>query len=185
MSLETDYPYLTIMHPAHLAYVHDLPLNTMNYFLETLDRLEPTERHEIMYGAFLAMVESLEEVQGIEPKTDKTKITYEIFRERCVTLPWGIGTLLIISAVHLTLLTLFSGSDTTSVDEDKNRLVEFAEHAMRNPPPSDQTKQDDRFMEWLVDHIENLPETKAQNYKQYVYFCENVLQPLLNEKPSL
>ncbi len=36
MSLETDYPYLTIMHPAHLAYIRHLPLNTMNYFLRSV-----------------------------------------------------------------------------------------------------------------------------------------------------
>ncbi len=30
-------------------------------------------------------------------------------------------------------------------------------------------------MTWLVDHIENLCETKAKNYQQYVYFCETVL----------
>ena len=38
MTLETDYPYLTIMHPAHIEYMHHVPLNTMNYFLQTLER---------------------------------------------------------------------------------------------------------------------------------------------------
>jgi hypothetical protein len=185
MSLETDYPYLTIMHPAHLEYIRNLPLNTMNYFIQTLDQLDASKRHEIMYGAFLAMIESLEEVQGVQQKTDKTKITYEIFRQRCLSLPWGIGTLLIISAVHFTMLTLFSGSDTTSVDKDKNRLVEFAEYLMGNPPPPEDAEEDEKFKKWLVDNIENLPETKAKNYKQYVYFCDKVLEPLLNEKPRL
>jgi hypothetical protein len=185
MSLETDYPYLTIMHPAHLEYFHRVPLNTMTFFLEILDKLDAQERHEIMYGAFLAVIESVETAQGIQRKTEKVAVSYDAFKKVCKTLPWGIGTLLIISTVHLALSTLFSASDTTSVEDDKNRLVEFAEFAMRNPPPREQAEEDDKFMKWLVEHIENLPETKTKNHKQYVYFCENVVQPLLNEKPRL
>ena len=71
MSLESEYPYLTIMHPAHLEYAHRVPLNTMKYFLELLDNLDAQERHEMMYGAFMAVIESVETAQGVQRKTEK------------------------------------------------------------------------------------------------------------------
>jgi hypothetical protein len=172
------------MHPAHLEYVHRVPMNTMNYFLETLDKMDAQQRHEIMYGAFLAVIESVETAQGVQRKTEQAAVTYDIFKRVCKTLPWGIGTLLIISAMQITLSTLFSASDTTSINEDKNRLVEFAEFSMRNvDQPS--TDGHDEFVKWLVDHIEELPEKKTKTYEQYVYLCENVIEPLLNENFSI
>ena len=102
-----------------------------------------------------------------------------------MSLPWGIGTLLVISAMHLTLSELFNAGDTTSsVEENKNRLVDFAEFVMRTPSRPEQAEEDEEFKKSLVDHIENLSETKSKNYTQYVYFCENVVGPLLNEKSS-
>lgn len=86
-------------------------------------------------------------------------------------------------ASHLSML--FNASDTTSVEENKTELVGFAELVMRTPPPPEQAEEDERFKKWLVDHIENLSETKSKNYTRYVYFCENVIVPLLNEKASL
>ena len=185
MSLESEYPYLTIMHPAHLEYVHSVPFNTMGYFLEILDSLDAQERHEMMYGAFVVVVESVETAQGVQRETAETAVNYEVFKKVCMNLPWGIGTLLIISAMHVTLSELFNASDTTSVEDNKNRLVEFAEIVMRTPPPPEQAQEHEEFKKELVDRIEKLSETKSKNYKQYVYFCENVVSPLLNEKPSL
>lgn len=100
-------------------------------------------------------------------------------------LPWGIGSLLIISVMHLTLSQLFNAGDTTPVEENKNRLVEFAEFVMRTPSRPEQAEEDEEFKKSLVDRIENLSETKSKDYTRYVYFCENVVIPLLNEKPSL
>jgi hypothetical protein len=183
MAIEADFPWLAITHPAHLEYMRSPLLNTMPYFLETLDKLDSERRHEIMYGAFWAVIESIETVQGVERKTDKADVSYDAFKRVCKSLPWGVGTLLIISAVHLTLSTLLSISDTTSVDDDKSRLIEFAEHVMRNPPPPDKTAEDEGFKNWLVGHIENLDETKLAHYNDYVYFCENVVRRLLEENP--
>lgn len=74
MSLELDYPYLTIMHPAHLEYVHHLPLNSMKYFLEILDSLDAQERHEIMYFAFVVVIDSVETAQGVKRKTERERL---------------------------------------------------------------------------------------------------------------
>lgn len=93
-----------------------------------------------------------------------------------------IGTLLVASTMHLTLSMLFSPSDTTSVDENKNRLVGFAEALMREPSQS--PNETDELVTWLVDHIEQLPDKKAKSYEQQVYFCESVVQERLNENFS-
>jgi len=64
------------------------------------------------------------------------------------------------------------------VDENNNRLVDFAETLMRKPSQS--PNENDELVTWLVDHIEQLPDTNTKSYEQYVYFCESVVQELLN-----
>jgi hypothetical protein len=38
----------------------------MKYFLELLDNLDAQERHEIMYGAFMVVIESVETAPGLQ-----------------------------------------------------------------------------------------------------------------------
>ena len=172
------------MHPAHLEYVHHLPLNSMKYFLEILDSLDAQERHEIMYFAFVVVIDSMETAQGVETKTEKGAVNMKPSKKLHGS---ALGNRLIVDhfcdAPHSS--QLFNASDTTSIDENKSRAVEFAEFVMRTPPPPEQAEEHEKFKKWLVDHIENLSETKSKNYTQYVYFCESVVSPLLNEKPSL
>src|SRR3954471_16597380 len=83
-SLESKYPFLTIMHPAHLRYIRQPSLNTLASFFNSLDKLDQRKRYEIMYMPFLVMINP-----GINPSTGNVKVlednqeTYEHFKRRC------------------------------------------------------------------------------------------------------
>ncbi len=109
--LKSQYPFLSIMHPAHLAYIRHLPLNTIADFLDTLDRLDAQQRYEIMYPAFLFAIRPTEK----DPATGRLKVlenneaTYELFKRECREAAAAIEERLFVAAlVHLTLSYLFN-----------------------------------------------------------------------------
>jgi hypothetical protein len=169
-NIESRYPFLRLMHLAHFTYLRELPLNTVDYFLGVLDALDPEKRTKTFgYGISLLNGDKSDSVQNSQEDYAAFSKTLRQFGSH------PIAALLIIGIVHLALYDLLRLGDTTDVENVKSRLVGFAEHLIsknqgEEAPPS---------IEWLVDHIENLSESSEEYHKDYVYFCENVVEKLL------
>lgn len=180
-SLESQYPFLSIMHPAHLRYVRQPSLNTLNSFFDCLDKLDPEKRYEIMYVSFMAMIDP-----GIDPGTGRVKVlersqaTYEHFKRRCVESSRFVEErLLVLALTHLALDYIFNLGDTTAVDETKDRLIGLVELVQRDPELREGVEDFNDSMRKMVDRIEDAPERAVENYQLYTYFCENVVAKLL------
>lgn len=185
--LESKYPFLTGMHPAHLKYTRHLPLNTVGYFLGVLDKLDPEKRHEIMYLSFMNILGPLAEGQGREvyDLLEDRVAAYEHFKTHCLSLSNVVGDgVLVAGMVHISLSYIFDLGDTTSVDEAKDRLIRLVEAAMRNPKLQAIPTHDATIGE-LVEHIEYQPEKAEEYHRLYVYFYEHVVEVLLHENFGL
>jgi hypothetical protein len=189
-SIENDYPFLSIMHPAHLRYIRNVPLNTLEYFLDILDGLDADKRHEIMSTVFYLMIVPAENPMSAEEfdpaiMEDKEAV-YERFKARCrecaSVLTEG---LLVSSVVHYALQYVFDLGDKTTVDAVKDRIIGVLEFIQSDPHTAALGEEHERFMSMMVDHVEKTPERTDQFYMLYMYFCENVIIPLLDQRIPL
>jgi hypothetical protein len=55
-NLSNEFDFLSIVHPAHLQYMLKLHSNTLDYFLQLMDDLDPTKREEIFGFTFLMVI---------------------------------------------------------------------------------------------------------------------------------
>src|SRR5206468_4645545 len=66
-NLGGEFEFLNILHPAHVTYLRNPPLNTLDYFFNVLDGLEHSERSSFLFGAFLHIINP-EFVEATDPK---------------------------------------------------------------------------------------------------------------------
>lgn len=172
MSYNNSENHRDELHPAHSAYIKDLPLNTAEYFIGTLDALEPEIRRKMTgYAVWL--------LNGFSAQTfENNEEDYVAFKKNLRRLSGhSIVALIIVGIVHLTLSELIRLGDTADVESAKQRLVGFAEHLIKKDP----TEIESESMKRLVDHIERIP-AAAEEYRQlYISFCENVVAKLFEE----
>jgi hypothetical protein len=180
-TLEERYPFLTVLHPAHLEYIRDQGLNTLDFFLELLDGLPLEYRDDLLGMAYMYAQPNMGYPPGgrrpmnVEPG----ETSYEGFKARCREAARAVSEpLLVMGLVHGILNSIFTLGDPTTVEEKKTRLVELAESPLRD---KDSPQPSDADMRWMVDHIENLPEQAQRYYERYTYFCEHVVRPLMRQ----
>lgn len=177
--LEEQYPFLTVMHPAHLVYVRHLPLNTLDVFLGSLDSLELGKRSRAIVGVYPFVFRATYEQLEVRYGATLGETTYEAFKDQCRDLTSEIDeSLMVLALVHFTLSNLLGGGDTTSIGAVKDSLIPLAETDLA----ATGVRGDE--VRWLVDHIESIPEQMAEGHELYVYFCERVVQQLLLESPA-
>lgn len=178
--IEERYPFLASLHPAHLEYIRDQGVNTLDFFFELLDALPEEHRLDLLGMAYMYTQPNMGYLPGgrrpmnVEPG----EASYQAFKARCREAARVVSEpLLVMGLVHGILHSVFTVGDPATVEETKTRLVGLAEHALRDEdaPPSEAD------MRWMVDHIENLPEKARRHYEQYTYFCEHVVRPLMRQ----
>lgn len=183
-SLESRYPFLSIIHPAHIDYIRHSSFNTLNYFFEVLNSLVTEKRAEILrYFFFYSTPKFGYDEQKKSLSVPEVNVeSFKAFIDRCrQAATFTSEPVLITGMVTMILTDIFRVGDTTSVEQTKDRLMRMAEIAMKDPQAfRDETAANDA-MDWMVNKMEHVPEQIQEGYKLYVYFCENVLQKLLDQ----
>lgn len=98
MSYNNSENHRDELHPAHSAYIKDLPLNTAEYFIGTLDGLESETRRKMTgYAVWL--------LNGFSAQTfENNEEDYVAFKQNLRRLSGhSIVALIIVGIVHLTL----------------------------------------------------------------------------------
>lgn len=160
------------IHDTHFAYIREGKFNTVAHFLMLLDALELNQRRRIIADVvFLLHWHRRDKFENTEEDYESFKTALSEFNSH------PIGSLLILGIVHSTLSTLLRMGDVSEIENVKSRLVAFAEHMMADTekPPGATS------LNWLVDHIERVPEAAAQSNEDYITFCEKVVEGLLDE----
>lgn len=192
-----DFPFLTVIHPAHALYMHSIPLNTLSYLFSILDDLESDRRNMILSWITIAIVKG--KITGYYtdmvfgrtitiPEYDHNARNYEEFKNQCYRLAKYLDEQLIVYLiVNWVLQCQLRIGDITSVDEFIQRQRESLEWTEGEFKEKFVFTEDDRkWVEELITHyeesIDNAHENATRNYTNYVWFCEKVVAPLLQEK---
>lgn len=185
-----DFPFLSIMHPVHLAYLNSIPYNTLNYLFDCLNGLDAQHREEFIGFVNLPIIQprSRKPITGNESLAslfiDDT--SYDAFRKKCYEIvSTGIISQMVLTyfIVSFTLQSLFELGDTTSTDKviaNLKGFVAFLHREIKEKP--EEKEQLQQMIEKYQQDIKIAPEKRKKHYEQYVYFCEHVLSKLLTEK---
>jgi hypothetical protein len=184
-----EFPFLTILHPAHILYLKEPQLNTIGYLFETLDRLDPEKRDPILSWIYEPIIKP----RYREPTTGKEtinelridKLSYETFKSKCyeiVRTGTIDGPLLVFLIVNFVLQWQLGISDVTSVDEFIYRMrdaVKFFQGQMEEKP--EERDELEAIIRHTEERIQHAYENTEQNYHSYELFCTEVVGALLLE----
>jgi len=183
-----EFEFLTILHPAHVSYLHDPPLNTLDYFFKVLDGLEHGDRSSFMFGAFLSIINpEFAEPSDLKRQTlgdlAKTQLNYADFRKKVYALAREVSPFFLVqSIVFHELASLFRSGDKTNVEtyrESMRRSIAFFEQKLKKPHPDAETLR--ACIRDLTRSIDAADERTDRSYEQYCAFCEQVVAPLFDE----
>ena len=189
-----EFPFLSILHPAHILYLKGPQINTLGYLFEVLDELEPKKRDDILSWVYEPIIKPrrtyrTEVVVGVPitvPGELLDEVSYEAFKSKCREIAEGAvdEVMLAFFIVSFVLGCMISISDTTNVDGFVHRMedaLRFYEGLLRECSPKERQSLE-RFMKSVRRWIEEAPETTAQHYELYEYFCDSVVTRLLSEE---
>lgn len=185
-----DFPFLSLMHPAHLAYLHSIPINTLDYLFGCLDGLEEEKREHFVGW----VTEIILQPRYREPITGKEsmaslridEVNYEVFKKKCYEI---IGTgvidqmILTYFIVSFTLQSFFKVGDINEIDTVVTRykgFIKYLEGEIKKRPSEKERLT--RMIEHNQEDIKIIPARIKRNYEEYVYFCEHVISKLLAEQ---
>lgn len=144
----SEFPFLSIIHPAHLLYIKNMRFNSFDYFLSALDKLETKEREKILswVNEIIIRPRYKKAATGNETRADLRidEISYNAFKEKGRMLANLLGgPFLVCSIVSWLLKCLFDFGDTTAIDEKTEKLnssikfIEGVKKAYEGDPEGD------------------------------------------------
>ena len=176
-SIESRFPFLSIMHPAHLAYIRHTPLNSLDYFFSVLDQVDARRRAESMALVFQLITRP---EPGQSRDDDEA---YETFKRECRRCAEVVADLLLITGLmQMTLWQLFDYGDTTATDQKQADLMALTESMLEHPGFQKVPEASQNLTSDMMARIEHVPERAAKGYALYEFFCEHVIAPLFDER---
>jgi len=180
------YKFLSLLHPAHIEYLKFPALNTLDYFFEVLDTLEPNKRDRIFASTYLFVGAP----RFRRPCNDNEKIgdlmvdrcNYDTFKKKCYELrEQTTEVFLIPSIMNFTLQILLDYGDQFSLDSkiERNKLLIASLEKSKKDTGAESTKE---MIERVKGLIEKLPQRTKEYYNLYEEFCEFVIPRLFLEE---
>jgi hypothetical protein len=118
--IEDEMPFLSILHPAHLNYIREAPVNTLAFFFGTLEGLDPEKRDQVLGLQYHQILRPRyrRSVSGKETLAELLidDVSYGAFRDKCYMLSRLVDPgFLIFSIVAGALSSIFKIADKTDV----------------------------------------------------------------------
>jgi len=198
-----DFPFIQILHPAHLLYMKGLQFNSLKYLFDCLDNLDTKKRDEVLYWTYESIISPRYRKSTNDKETLKDlridEVSYNTFKKKChqINKLQSINEMdLVFLIVSTTLNAWIAIGDTTTIDETIHRAksrIEFTQQAINDEIPPDILddyaigifKNKERLKKILAFMEESLPKIQGniqESYNLYEYFCENVVARLLQEE---
>ncbi|MGF7118025.1 hypothetical protein J2749_001012 [Methanobacterium oryzae] len=193
-SILEKYPYLEEMHHAHLNYIRQPPMNSLDYLFGLIEDMDEEKRDKIFDMTYMAIINP----RFREPTFTKgekrgdlllDKVDYGAFKDKVYSLSETVPAhFLIQSIISFTLTHIFDFGDESKLEELIGRHMERVE--MADEVKSDESKMNeskmtetglDRYLELTGNMLNEFPERSKENYELYTYFCENVVSKLYNQ----
>lgn len=198
-----EFPYVRILHPAHLLYMKGLQFNSLKYLFDCLDSLDAKKRDEVLYWAYESIISPRyrESINGKETLLELRidEVSYDAFKKKChqINRSKSINEIdLVFLIVSITLNAWISIGDTTSIDESVHRAesrIEFMKQAINDEISSDVLDEHAvelfkdkeklrRMLAFMEERLPQIEENVQQSYNLYEYFCEMIVARLLQEE---
>ena len=187
--ISSEFPFLSILNPAHLTYIKQSKMNSIDYFFDVLDDLDPKKRDSVLSWVYHLIIrpryrEAISENETLKD-LEIDEVSYRAFRKKCyeiVKTDLFSQEAFVFLIVNFTLQMQFGISDTTSVDEFRYRMrnaILFFQERKKEVPK----KQDllNKMIKDTEQRVIQAQENIEQNYRLYEYFCSKVLSELLLE----
>jgi len=185
-----DFPHLAALHPAHVLYSKNLNSNTLEYFFETLDKLDEKKRKELL--GFVSLLVIKPEIREPLSKDEKFgdliagDMSYAAFKNKCRSLSEIIEPIFLVQAlVDFVLRDLFHSADETNVEGWKNLDERMIKDFQERIDRGENVELYKSMIEISKNKLLNTDRQTKDRYELYQYFCENVVIPLLLEKVTL
>lgn len=190
--LTDEFPYLSIMHPAHIRYLKYGHLNTLKYFFQLLEGMESKDCTDALDLTMLAIIaprfkHAPPDFKGTLGDLMLDRLDYPSFKEKCYQLAKTVEPhFVVLSVVNHVLQCLLHRGDTTAVDifvGTHNERIDFMQKRI-DAGDSDAVVLADliKRMEQMRD---NMPESTQRAYELYVRFCQDVVIRLFDEDVEL
>lgn len=210
-NISGDFPFVPIIHPAHLLYIKNIQLNSLGYFIKVLEQIDKRKRERILSWVYEIIIKPRyrESITGEETIEELRidEVSYEIFKERLYILAEIVGEpFLVFSMISWITQASFSIGNYVEVDKkihefesyvqwlqnikksylgetDKysRELEIYLEGAQKIDSKENTEERINKGIEIFQERIRDLPDDVKRNYSDYVYFCENVIKEMLLE----
>lgn len=183
-------PTLTA-HPAHVMYVLSPPLNTLSYFLERMEEVNPSVRDAVFSWAYCSFINP----RYREPRHKKEKIgdcqldatDFRAFKAKCLELRKSriCDSVLVQAAVSDALSWTWRFSDLTQVATTIARnkdAISFFKQRLASVSDSDEIDALEGCIALANESIETAHERQRRWHKYYLFLCEEFVPSLAMEE---
>lgn len=190
--LQPSDPYINT-HPAHIYYLVTPTFNTLDYFFEQLEMMEPKIRDSIFSQLYYEIINP----RMREPKHPDEimadlmidTVDYANFKKKCYQIKGLVsGGFLVRSIVTEALAWLWDRSNpqllADKIARNQNSITFFKEKLSAADDPTD-IKALRGCIETAESYISRAEPQQIDNLKIYTEFCETTLMKLALEKPDL
>lgn len=190
--LDPADPMLTA-HPAHIRYVLSPSLNTLSYFFEKLEEMNPKMRDDVFDWSYQSFIgprfrKPLHKKEKIaDTQLDPTD--FRAFKAKCFELEnkrMG-GWVLVQAAVSDALSWTWRFSDKAKVAKriaDNRDAIVYFEQRLAEASDPDKIDALKGCMRTATELIESAHEDQRQWHKYYLYLCETLVPSLSMEEMS-
>lgn len=186
--LNKNYSTYEIMNPYHISYITCLQNNTLEYFLNILEKIDEQKRERILELTYNFFANDY----GTD-ESEKNKNIYNKFVEKCKeNLKTTSDIYLVNSIVNVTLQILFKKGNINEIEkilENRRKMlaqlltIGLNKNISANEITEDIIKDENNIeiIEFFEKIDKELPEQTKKYYELYNYFCNNVVAELLKE----
>lgn len=197
-----NFPFLNLMHPAHLWYIRNPPINTLDYLFNLIESIDNEKRDKF----FAITYNDIINPRYSKPITNKEKMSellldkvdYDSFKNKVYSLSNLISEqFLIISIITFTLGYNFGIADKTVLKQriktqegvisnlEKMKSGELEYGFDVGLPEEEINEQLDDLIKKMRKWIKDMPKDVKEYNELYNYFCDNIISELFKEEVFL
>lgn len=187
-NLSEGMEFLSVIENSHLLYVSKPRINSIGYFLQLMDGLDPAKRDELFGFTYRDVIQPRvrESISGDESIADRTidPVDYPAFREKCLRIREASSPNYVHKIVTNTLAWLFQRADKTEMHSVSKRqlwLIEQLEKEKDVNGNSPDFKSKDSLLQTMKEMQASLPQRYEHNCILYRYICDELVRKLLIE----
>jgi hypothetical protein len=178
--LVKELSFMKLINNYHAEYSLKSTYNTLPFFIEAMDKLDPDLRDEVFYEAYFTTIGP----RFREPKNSQETVRdcmvdcvdYNSYKKRLSAMR-HIPTGYVVATVSQALASMFTGSDITRIEEIQSNWDVFLKELG--------IQKDEKDLERFQQKRDGLAEEVKERYERYNHFCNTFVRKLLSETRAI